>query len=64
MHLASMYADPDVYFDYFTGLLASRPDARVTADVTPAYAMLSGGADDRRSSRPSQGGASAPSRSS
>ena len=41
MHLASMYADPDVYFDYFAGLLRSRPDARLTADVTPAYAMLS-----------------------
>jgi Sulfotransferase family len=41
MHLASMYADLDVYFDYFAGLLDSRTDARLTADVTPAYAMLS-----------------------
>jgi hypothetical protein len=41
MHLSSMYADPNVYFDYFAGLLGSRPDARLTADVTPAYAMLS-----------------------
>jgi hypothetical protein len=40
MHLSSMYADPNVYFDYFAGLLASRSDARLTADVTPAYAML------------------------
>ncbi len=40
MHLSSMYADPEIYFDYFAGLLGSRPDARVTADVTPAYAML------------------------
>ncbi len=40
MHLASMYADPEIYFDYFAGLLGSRPDARLTADLTPAYAML------------------------
>ena len=40
MHLSSMYADPEIYFDYFAGLLGSRPEARVTADVTPAYAML------------------------
>ena len=41
MHLSSMYADQNVYFDYFAGLLGSRPNARLTADVTPAYAMLS-----------------------
>ncbi len=40
MHLSSMYADPEMYFDYFAGLLGSRADARVTADLTPAYAML------------------------
>ncbi len=40
LHLASMYADPEIYFDYFTGLLNSRDDGRVTADVTPSYGML------------------------
>ena len=40
LHLASMYADPELYFDYFQGLLTSRPDARLTADVTPSYGML------------------------
>ena len=40
LHLASMYADPEIYFDYFTGLLGSRTDAWVTADVTPSYGML------------------------
>jgi hypothetical protein len=39
--LASMYADTEVYFDYFASLLGSRPDARLAADVTPAYALLS-----------------------
>jgi len=42
LHLASMYADPEIYFDYFTSLLTSRADARVTADVTPSYGMLPG----------------------
>lgn len=41
LHRASMYADPEFYFDYFTGLLRSRPRIRLTADVTPDYAMLS-----------------------
>jgi hypothetical protein len=40
LRLATFYADPEAYFDYFE-LLLSRPDIRVTADVTPSYAMLS-----------------------
>ena len=31
--------EPDHYFDYFSGLLAA-PEARLTADITPAYAGL------------------------
>lgn len=41
LHRASMYVDPEFYFDYFAGLLRSRPRIRLTADVTPDYAMLS-----------------------
>ncbi len=41
LHQASMYANLEIYFGYFAGLLSSRPDVRLTADVTPAYAMLS-----------------------
>ena len=41
LHRASMYADPEFYFDYFAGLLRSRPRFRLTADMTPDYAMLS-----------------------
>ncbi len=38
---AGFYADPESYFDYFTGLL--RPDrVRLTMDITPSYALLSG----------------------
>lgn len=40
LHRASMIADPDFYYDYFTGLLRSRPRIRLTADVTPEYALL------------------------
>jgi hypothetical protein len=40
LHRASMIADPDFYFDYFTGLLRSGRRIRLTADVTPEYAML------------------------
>ena len=40
LRLASFYADPDAYFDYFE-LLLSRPGIRATMDVTPSYAMLS-----------------------
>ena len=36
---ATFLQDPDRYFDYFTGLLSG--GARLTADITPAYAGLS-----------------------
>jgi len=36
---ARFLTDPEHYFDYFTGLLAG--GARLTADITPAYAGLS-----------------------
>ena len=39
-HRLSMYLDPELYFDYFAGLLHSTPDARLVADMTPAYGML------------------------
>lgn len=39
-HRLSMYLDPQLYFDYFTGLLHRSPDIRLAADVTPAYGML------------------------
>jgi hypothetical protein len=41
LHRAAMIADPEFYYDYFTGLLRSRPEIRLTADVTPEYALLS-----------------------
>lgn len=41
LHRAAMIADPEFYFDYFTGLVRSRPRFRLTADVTPEYADLS-----------------------
>lgn len=41
LHRAAMIADDEFYFDYFTGLLHSRPRFRVTGDVTPEYADLS-----------------------
>jgi hypothetical protein len=37
---AELLADPERYFDYFSGLLA-RPGIRLSADITPAYAELS-----------------------
>lgn len=40
LRLASFYADPEAYFDYFE-LLLSRPGIRATTDITPSYAMLS-----------------------
>jgi hypothetical protein len=40
LRLASFYADPEAYFDYFE-LLLSRPGIRTTTDITPSYAMLS-----------------------
>lgn len=36
---ARFLVDPEAYFDYFSGLLTG--DARLTADITPAYAGLS-----------------------
>ena len=41
LHRASMCADPEVYFDYFAGLLRARPRTRLTGDLTPDYGMLS-----------------------
>lgn len=40
LHRLSMYANPAFYFEYFAGLLATRPEARLAADMTPDYAML------------------------
>jgi hypothetical protein len=40
LHRAAMIADPEVYFDYFAGLLRRRGRTRLTADVTPEYAFL------------------------
>lgn len=40
LHRASMYADPELYYDYFTGLLRRAPRFRAAADLTPDYAML------------------------
>lgn len=40
VHWAAMYGDPDLYYDYFAGLLG--PDhVSATGDLTPAYGMLS-----------------------
>ena len=40
LRLASFYADPEAYVDYFE-LLLSRPGIRATMDITPSYALLS-----------------------
>ena len=40
IHRASMYADPELYYDYFSGLLRRGPRFRAAADLTPDYAML------------------------
>jgi hypothetical protein len=40
LHRMSMYGNPMYYFDYFTGLLRKAPQRHVTADLTPAYALL------------------------
>src|SRR5690349_818333 len=37
---AAFLQDPDLYFEYFTGLLDPE-DVRLTADITPGYAGLS-----------------------
>ena len=39
LHRLAMIADPDVYLDYFTALLA-RPGALLTADMTPENALV------------------------
>lgn len=41
LHTAAMYADPELYFDYFAGLAQRRGPVRATGDLTPDYAMLS-----------------------
>jgi hypothetical protein len=38
---ASMIADEELYFDYFTALLSRSPETRLTLDITPGYALLS-----------------------
>lgn len=43
LHRMSMYGNPAYYYDYFAALLQQEPDRHVTADVTPAYALLSVG---------------------
>ena len=40
LHRMSMYADPAYYYDYFDALLRKDPHRHVTADLTPAYALL------------------------
>ena len=41
MMLAALQANPDFYYDFFAGLLATRPEGRLAADVTPTYGLLS-----------------------
>ena len=38
---AAMIADEQLYFDYFTALLARSAATRLTLDITPGYALLS-----------------------
>lgn len=40
LHRMSMYGNPAFYYDYFAGLLHRDPRRHLTADVTPAYALL------------------------
>jgi hypothetical protein len=40
LHRMSMYGNPQYYYDYFAGILTTRPGGRVTADMTPDYGML------------------------
>lgn len=40
LHRLAMYGNPNLYYDYFSGLLMTRPDGRLTADMTPDYGML------------------------
>ena len=41
LHRMSMYGNPAYYYDYFAALLSQEPGRHVTADMTPAYALLS-----------------------
>jgi hypothetical protein len=41
LHRMSMYGNPAYYYDYFAALLGREPGRHVTADLTPAYALLS-----------------------
>ena len=41
LHRMSMYGNPAYYYDYFAALLSREPGRHVTADLTPAYALLS-----------------------
>jgi hypothetical protein len=40
LHRMAMYGNPELYYDYFAGLLMTRPTGRLTADMTPDYGML------------------------
>lgn len=41
LHRAAMLYDPELYVDYFLGLLSRDPAYRLTLDMTPAYGLLS-----------------------
>jgi hypothetical protein len=40
LHRLAMYGNPELYYDYFAGLLMTRPAVRLTADLTPDYGLL------------------------
>ncbi len=40
LHRMAMFGNPAYYYDYFAALLRKNPQRHVTADVTPAYALL------------------------
>lgn len=40
LHRMSMYGNPAFYYDYFAALLGKDRNRHVTADLTPAYALL------------------------
>lgn len=41
LHRMSMIGNPTFYYDYFDALLRKDPRRHITADLTPAYALLS-----------------------
>ncbi len=41
LRLASFYADPEHYVDYFESLLRRSEEVRLSMDITPSYALLS-----------------------